>query len=38
MWIEVAYYVVAGLLWVLPAGVVVWWMQKSDEPDTQQPG
>jgi Protein of unknown function (DUF2842) len=26
---ELAYYVVAGLLWVLPAGVIVWWMQKS---------
>ena len=26
---ELAYYVVAGVLWVLPAGVIVWWMQKS---------
>ena len=26
---ELAYYVGAGLLWVIPAGVIVWWMQKS---------
>jgi hypothetical protein len=26
---ELAFYIVAGLLWVLPAGVIVWWMQKS---------
>ncbi len=38
VWIEVAYYVIAGLLWVLPAGVIVWWMQKPDEADTNQPG
>ena len=28
--IEVAYYVIAGLLWVLPAGVIIKWMSKSD--------
>lgn len=27
--IELLYYVVAGLLWVLPAGVIIKWMQKS---------
>ena len=26
---ELAYYVVAGLLWVIPAGAIIWWMQKS---------
>ena len=25
---ELAYYVLAGLLWVLPAGLIVQWMQK----------
>lgn len=27
--IELLYYVVAGLLWVLPAGVIIKWMQKA---------
>ena len=27
---EVAYYAVAGLLWVLPAGWLIKWMQKPD--------
>lgn len=27
---ELAYYVVAGLLWVVPAGWLVKWMQKPD--------
>lgn len=26
--VELAYYVIAGLLWVLPAGVLIKWMQK----------
>jgi hypothetical protein len=26
--VELTYYVVAGLLWVLPAGLIVTWMQK----------
>lgn len=25
---ELAYYVLAGLLWVPPAACIVWWMQK----------
>lgn len=29
---EVVYYVVAGLLWVLPAGWLIKWMQKPDSP------
>jgi hypothetical protein len=31
-WVELVYYVVAGLLWVLPAGALIWWMQKPDAP------
>jgi type IV secretory pathway protease TraF len=27
---EVIYYVVAGLAWVVPAGAIIWWMQKPD--------
>lgn len=26
---ELAYYAVAGLLWVIPAGIIIKWMQKS---------
>jgi hypothetical protein len=26
---EAAFYILAGLVWVLPAGVIVQWMQKS---------
>jgi peptidoglycan/LPS O-acetylase OafA/YrhL len=29
---ELVYYVVAGLLWVLPAGLLISWMQKPDAP------
>ncbi len=25
-WTQFAYYLVAGLAWVIPAGLVVWWM------------
>lgn len=28
-WAELAYYVVAGLAWVIPAGVIIKWMQKG---------
>lgn len=27
---ELLYYVIAGLLWVLPAGLIISWMQKPD--------
>ena len=27
---EVIYYLVAGLAWTIPAGVIVWWMQQPD--------
>lgn len=29
--VELIYYIVAGLLWVLPAGLIISWMQKSDD-------
>jgi len=28
--VELLYYIVAGLLWVLPAGLLITWMQKPD--------
>ena len=28
--VELLYYVVAGLLWVVPAAWLIWWMQKPD--------
>jgi fatty-acid desaturase len=28
---ELVYYVVAGLLWVIPAGWLIKWMQKPDQ-------
>ena len=28
--VELLFYIIAGLLWVLPAGVLVKWMQKPD--------
>ena len=27
---EVIYYFVAGLAWTIPAGAIIWWMQKPD--------
>lgn len=30
MFVEFAYYVIAGLLWVLPAGLLIKWMSKPD--------
>lgn len=29
-WWQLIYYVVAGLLWVLPAGLLISWMAKPD--------
>lgn len=28
--VELGYYIVAGLLWVFPAGLLIKWMQKPD--------
>ena len=30
--VEFVYYIVAGLLWVLPAGLLIKWMAKPDVP------
>ncbi|MEQ8825163.1 MAG: DUF2842 domain-containing protein [Filomicrobium sp.] len=29
-WIELVFYVVAGTLWVLPAGFIIQWMSRGD--------
>lgn len=29
-WVEVIYYIVAGLAWTVPAGAIIWWMQQPD--------
>jgi hypothetical protein len=33
--VELAYYVIAGLLWVIPAGLLIKWMQR---PEPEIPG
>lgn len=33
-WVQLLYYLVAGLIWVLPAGALIAWMAK---PDQQRP-
>jgi hypothetical protein len=30
--VELVYYVVAGLAWVVPAGAIISWMQRPDAP------
>lgn len=34
--VELAFYIVGGLAWVIPAGVLIRWMQRPDPPATQQ--
>ena len=29
-WVQLAYFVTAGLLWVIPAGLLIAWMQRPD--------
>jgi hypothetical protein len=29
-WAQLAYFLVAGLLWVIPAGLLIRWMQRPD--------
>ena len=29
-WAQFAYFLTAGLLWVLPAGILIRWMQRPD--------
>jgi uncharacterized protein DUF2842 len=31
-WAQLAYFVAAGLLWVIPAGLLIRWMQRPDQP------
>ncbi len=31
-WVEPAFYFIAGLAWVIPAGILVRWMVRPDEP------
>ena len=31
-WAQLAYFVAAGLLWVVPAGLLIRWMQRPDGP------
>ena len=37
--VELAYYVIAGLLWVIPAGLLIKWMQRpeSETGETRKP-
>jgi len=28
--VEILYYVIAGLAWTIPAGAIIWWMQRPD--------
>lgn len=30
--VELAYYLLAGTLWTVPAGAIIWWMQQPDKP------
>ena len=32
-WVQMLYYAAAGLAWVPPAMVVIWWMQRPDKGD-----
>lgn len=34
--VELLYYVIAGLLWVIPAGAIIWWMQRPDPEPAQR--
>ena len=29
--VELFYYVIAGTLWIIPAGAIIWWMQQPDK-------
>lgn len=34
--VELAFYIIGGLAWVIPAGVLIRWMQRPDPPTAQQ--
>lgn len=29
-WAHLGFYILFGLIWVVPAGAIVWWMQRPD--------
>jgi hypothetical protein len=31
-WVQLAYFFTAGLAWVIPAGLLIRWMQRPDRP------
>ena len=33
--VELVYYALAGLLWILPAGAIIAWMGRPDPPSSQ---
>ncbi len=33
VWVQTVYYAVAGLIWVIPAGLIIKWMQRPDPGD-----
>ena len=30
VWVQTAYFAIAGLIWVIPAGLIIKWMQRPD--------
>lgn len=32
-WVQTVYFAVAGLIWVIPAGLIIKWMQRPDPGD-----
>lgn len=35
-WVELAFYIIGGLAWVIPAGLLIRWMVRPD-PEPQRP-
>ncbi|WP_150523496.1 DUF2842 domain-containing protein [Roseibium sediminis] len=33
-WVVFAYFAVAGLAWVIPAGAIIWWMERGGKKTT----
>ena len=33
VWVQTAYFAIAGLIWVIPAGLIIKWMQRPDPGD-----
>lgn len=31
-WVQLGFFVVAGLIWILPAGLLIAWMARPDKP------